>query len=107
MCDECFVFFNHLCSSMISVFTQENILLNCQDIFDHTREQLISSEGLWKEWYNLFVKQMDFGDSTVSLLFEIDRFLRPMINQWRKDYLEASATVKKTAHRHRNMPMMH
>ena len=105
--DECYLFMKSLCKNTLQVQTLQTLIEHGENFMTFVTAELLSNEKLQNEWFGLFSGDCTCGDSVefvkqlVDELFKdvVSLFVKPMTNQFRKDYLGDIQKKKVDAHR--------
>ena len=102
--DTCLDFFTKLCSCTLDLQSRANLNKFGEDMFEANFADLKRNDELWEMFYMMFTSEMEYRPNCELVIRELFQdlvlhFLKIMMNQFRKDYLQDKHTEKKDAHR--------
>ena len=101
--DQASDFFTKLCKENLSLMTFANLYKYEEDFASSTTKELLGNKELLQLWLSLYHDNVSLANNPILLteLFEdiTLRFVKPIINQFRREYLVEINQEKKAAHR--------
>ena len=102
--DDCYEFFHRLCSKSLDIHNMQSLHQHGENLHGISLAQMLSDMELFEDFYMMFCTELPYHhriEIIVHSLFSavVKLFLATLTDQLRKDFLGATATEKKAAHR--------